>query len=121
MEFSRFSERNWKKKYRTLRIGYSRTIYFSLNRYSKVIIPIREYITCKSTSSYKPYKLNLDYRINIQGSAQEEWERDLQKCDLRRPGGRLIVKLLNPPYSLDVDPVVQIEVCTICMKMLVCT
>ena len=31
-------------------------------------------------------------------------------------GGRLIVKLSNPPCLLDVNPVDQIEVCTVCMK-----
>jgi len=35
--------------------------------------------------------------------------------------GRLIVKLPNLPYPLDVDPVVQIEVCIICTERLVCT
>jgi len=33
-------------------------------------------------------------------------------------GGRLIVKLTNSPYPLDVDPGAKIEVCT---KGLVCT
>ena len=31
-------------------------------------------------------------------------------------GGRLIVKLLNPSCPLDVDPVAQIEVCTVCTE-----
>ena len=34
---------------------------------------------------------------------------------------RLIVKLLNPLCPLDVDPVAQIEVCTVCTERLVCT
>ena len=34
--------------------------------------------------------------------------------------GRLIVKLLNPSCSLDVDPVAQIEVCMVCTMGLVC-
>ena len=35
--------------------------------------------------------------------------------------GRLIVKLPNPPCLLDVDPVAQTEVRTVCTKRLVCT
>jgi len=33
----------------------------------------------------------------------------------------VIVKLLNPPCSLDVDQVAQIEVCVGCKKRLICT
>ena len=36
-------------------------------------------------------------------------------------GRRLIVKLPNPPYPLDVDLVAQIEVCMVCTEMLVYT
>ena len=36
-------------------------------------------------------------------------------------GGRLVVKLPNPPCLLDVDPVVQIKVCTVYIKRLVDT
>jgi len=36
-------------------------------------------------------------------------------------GGRLIVKLFDLPFSLDVDPATQIEVCIVCTEKLVCT
>ena len=42
--------------------------------------------------------------------------REICKSVIRAGG----VKLSNPSCSLDVDPVVQIEVCMICMKVLVC-
>jgi len=36
-------------------------------------------------------------------------------------GGWLIVKLPNPPCPLDIDSMIQIKVCMVCTKRLVCT
>ena len=46
---------------------------------------------------------------------------DLQMCDYPTKSGRLIVKLHNLPCPLDVDLMVQIEVCMVCAERLVCT
>ena len=46
---------------------------------------------------------------------------DLQKCDYSIQGRVQIVKLLNPPCPLDVDPMTQIEVFIVCTEKLVCT
>ena len=48
-------------------------------------------------------------------------EGDLQKCDYSIQGRVQIVKLPNPLYPLDDDPMTQIEVSIVCMKKLVCT
>ena len=65
---------------------------------------------------------NLDYQINIQGGgAQRGGRGDLQKCDYTIQGRVQIVKLPNPPYPLDVDPITQIEVSIVCTERLVCT
>ena len=63
---------------------------------------------------------NLDHQINIHGGAQGEREEGFCKNVTR--GGCLIVKLNYPIlHALDVDPVVQIEVCIVCTKKLICT
>ena len=65
---------------------------------------------------------NLGHWINIQGEGRMGVGRGICKSVIiQSKGGRLIVKLLNPPCSLDVDLVAQIEVCTICTERLVCT
>ena len=45
---------------------------------------------------------------------------NLQKCDYSIQGRVQIVKLLNPPCPLDVDPMTQIEVSIVCIERLVC-
>jgi len=44
----------------------------------------------------------------------------LQKYDYPIKGWVQIVKLLNLPYPLDVDPMTQIEVSIVCTERLVC-
>jgi len=61
---------------------------------------------------------NLSHRINIQGERQRR-VGDLLITQFK--GGRLIIKLSNPLCPLDDDPVVQIELCTVCIEKLVCT
>ena len=46
------------------------------------------------------------YRINIRGGGI------CKSVITQSKGGWLIIKLPNPPYPLDVDPMAQIEVCT---------
>jgi len=55
------------------------------------------------------------------GRGAEGWEGDLQKCDYPIQGRVQIVKLTNPPYLLDVDPMTQIEVFIFCTERLICT
>ena len=55
------------------------------------------------------------------GGAQRGGRGDLQKCDYTIQGRVQIVKLPNPPYPLDVDPITQIEVSIVCTERLVCT
>ena len=55
------------------------------------------------------------------GRAQRGGKENLQKCDYTIQGRVQIVKLPNPLYPLDVDPMTQIEVSIVCMKRLVCT
>ena len=65
---------------------------------------------------------NLVHQINIQGEGAQRAGRGICKSVITQSkGGRLIVKLLNSPHPLDVDPVAQIEVCTVSTKRLVCT
>ena len=53
---------------------------------------------------------NLSHQINIQGEGRREVGRGICKSVITQSKGRVqIVKLSNPPYSLDVDPVVQID------------
>ena len=63
---------------------------------------------------------NLDHRINIRGAQGSEREI-CKSMIIKSKSGRLIVKLPKPPCPLDVDPVAQIRVCTVCTKRLVCT
>ena len=46
---------------------------------------------------------------------------NLQKYDYSIQRWVQIVKLLNPPYPLDVDPMIQIKVSIVCTERLVCT
>jgi len=65
---------------------------------------------------------NLSNWINIQGEGAQEVGGGICKNMITQSkGGRLIVKLLNSAHPLDVDPVAQIEVCTVCTEILVCT
>jgi len=47
-------------------------------------------------------------RLTAKVRGAERWEGDLQKCDYPIQGRVQIVKLTNPPYLLDVDPMTQI-------------
>ena len=79
-----------------------------------------EHIRCKPTSSCKLRKLQ--YGPSDQhprGGAQRGGRGDFQKCDYLIQGRVQIVKLSNPPYPLDVDPMTQIEVFIICTERLV--
>ena len=74
----------------------------------KVVIS-REHIRCKPLLSCKPCKLqskssDQDPKGCVGGVG------DICKSVIR--DGRLIAKLSNPLCPLDIDPVVQIEVCT---------
>ena len=60
-------------------------------------------------------------RSTSNGRSAERCEGDLQKCDYPIQGRVQIVKLINPPYLLDVDPMTQIEVSIVCTERLVCT
>ena len=65
---------------------------------------------------------NLSHQINIQGEGRREVERWICKSVITQSKGRVqIVKLSNPPYSLDVDPITQIWVSIVCTERLVCT
>ena len=87
-------------------------------------IPIlsREHIRNKPTSLCKLWKLQSgpSYQ-HPRGGAQRGGTGDLQKCDYPIQGRVQIVKLPNPPYPLDVDPMAQIEVSIVCTERLVCT
>jgi len=60
-------------------------------------------------------------RSTSKGRVQRDRRRDLQQCDYPIQRWVQIVKLFNPPYSLDVDPMIQIEIFIVCTKRLVCT
>jgi len=49
----------------------------------------------------------------------ERWEGGFAKCDYPIQGRVQIVKLPNFPYSLDVDPMTQIEVLIVYTERLV--
>ena len=44
----------------------------------------------------------------------------MQKCDYPIQARIQIVKLPNPPYPLDVNPITQIEISIVCTERLVC-
>ena len=83
----------------------------------------REHIRCKPTSPYKLWKLQSGSSDqHLRGRVQRGGRRDLQKCDCPIIQGRIqIVKLSNPSYPLDVDPMIQIDVSIVCTKILICT
>ena len=83
----------------------------------------REHIRCKPISLYKLWKLQFEPSDqHPRGGVQKGERRDLQKCDYPIQGwGVQIIKLPNPPYPLDVDPMTHIEVSIVFTDMLVCT
>ena len=54
---------------------------------------------------------------HLRGGAQRRGRGDLQKCDYLILGRVQIVKLSHPPCLLDVDPMTQIKVSTVCIRM----
>ena len=69
-----------------------------------------------------PANFNLSHQIKHPTGGAEGVEKGICKSVITDLKGRqLIVKLPNPHMPLDVDPVAQIEVYTVCTERLVCT
>jgi len=83
------------------------------------IISIGEHIRCKPTSPCKLQSGPSDQypRGEVQGVRGGICKSVITQSKSRR----LIVKLPNLLCPLDVDPMAQIQVCTVCTKRLVCT
>ena len=90
-------------------------------RLPNLAIIIRQRILCKSHLYANYENSNLDHRIKIQGGRRGSGRGDLQKCDYLIQGRVVNCKITPFPYPLDVDSVVQIQVCIISTERLVCT
>ena len=73
---------------------------------------------CKPISPCKLWKLqSRPSDQHPREGPQRGGRGDLQKCDYPIQERVQIVKLFNPLYLLDVDPMIQIEVSIVCTEM----